>query len=190
MTPHHEGSASDHDLIARVRAGDVVAFELLFRMHAATMLRFALSFVADPDAAEDILQEVFGQIWMQRARWAPSTDVLSYLLAAVRNRALNVVTTSARRTNILQQHAPDEIAAMTPETFADRDVESNEQRTMLWNLIRALPEQRRTVLLLRWRHGLDWSQIAQMMGISDAAARKAHSRALQSLREQLPADLE
>jgi len=175
----------DRDLVSRVRAGDPTAFEELFRLYFAAMLRFAMSFVADPDAAEDIVQEILGRVWMQHATWTPPTDVLSYLLAAVRNRALDIVTTDHRRTTLTRLHGPTSALPQSSES-ADRAVERENHRDILWGVISALPEQRRTVLLLRWRYGLEWEEIAHTMGISVAAARMTHSRALQSLRDRLP----
>jgi RNA polymerase sigma-70 factor (ECF subfamily) len=182
---------NEQQLVRHVRAGDAAAFERLFRMYFAAMLRFAISFVADADIAEDIVQEVFGRIWVQRDIWQPSTDVLSYLLAAVRNRALDIVTTEQRRATLARLHiVPNERSTMGLVTPADRSAELSSQRAVIWGVIHTLPEQRRTVLLLRWRYELEWEEISDIMGISVAAARMTHSRALQTLRERLPNGLE
>jgi RNA polymerase sigma-70 factor (ECF subfamily) len=181
----------EHDLVDRVRAGDATAFESLFHLYFAAMLRFAMSFVAETDVAEDIVQEVFGRIWVQRAAWYPPADVLSYLLAAVRNRALDIVTTEQRRTVTMQRYfGPHAAPTLRPGMAADQHLESVQQQTMLWGVIQTLPEHQRTVLLLRWRYGLEWREIAPIMGISEVAARKSHSRALQTLRKRLPEDFE
>jgi len=180
-----------HDaLVARIRAGDTSAFETMFRTHFAVLFRFAQTFVGDDDSADDIVQDVLGWVWMHRATWAPPTDVLSYLLAAVRNKALDRLRTEKRRADVTQRFvAPGESPAMGTRGAAT-DVDADAIQHHVWHAIMELPEQRRTVLVLRWRHALDWDEIARVMGISVPAARMAHSRALAMLRERLPEALE
>ncbi len=180
-------SPSDTDLILRIQSGDAEALEAMFRLHVAAMMRFAYSFVGDTDAAEDIVQEVVGKVWVNRREWHPKGDVLSYLLAAVRNRALNEVATHKRRTETTRYYLkPSDSPAMGHIGSTDDDTEANERQMQLYGVIHTLPEYQRTALLLRWRHGLEWDEIGKIMHASSAAARKNYSRALQSLRERLP----
>ena len=187
---HRSAAPDEQELITRVRQGDSSAFETLFHRHFAAVLRFAASFVIEQDVAEDIAQEVFGWVWVNRAAWNPPGDVLSYLLAAVRNRALVLIRNDKRRANVTEQYlAPNESPAMAaPKLPMDRVIEDEELITTIWRVIQRLPEQRRTVLLLRWRHGLEWEEVARIMEMSIPAARMAHSRALKTLRERLVDD--
>lgn len=190
-TPRPPGS-EDHRLVAQVRQGDTAAFETIFYSYFAAVSRFASSFVGDRDVAEDLAQDVFGWIWLHRAEWDPAGDVLSYLLTAVRNRALDVLRAEKRHGEATMRYvdpgASPAMAAQAPA--ADAAVEQDERMATVWQVIFMLPEQRRTVLLLRWREGLEFEEIARILQTSVAAVRMHHSRALQALRERLPDGLE
>ena len=178
----------EQELVLRVRDGDPAAFEAVFHRYFAAVLRFAASFGVAAETAEDLAQDVFAWIWTHQREWAPRGDILSYLLAAVRNRALDVVRTDRRRTEVTARYAePGVSPAMSVGAMpADAQVEDAERNQLVWRTILALPEQRRTVLLLRWRHGLEWEEIARIMETTVAAARMNHSRAMHLLRERLP----
>lgn len=180
-------ASNDRTLIARVRDGEAAAFQELFTTYFPACYRFALSFVADVDVAEDMVQELFAWLWTHRATWDPKSDILSYFLAAVRNRALVTARNARRRTGATVRFiAPGESPALgTQDRAVDAAVEARDLADLVWRVIQELPEQRRTVLLLRWRHEMAWDAIARIMELSIPAARMLHSRALQSLRDRL-----
>ena len=74
---------------AAIRAGNEQAFESLFREHYAVLCAFSRKFVTDPDAAEEIVQDLFLGLWEKRADLMPTLSLRSYLFAAVRNSCLN-----------------------------------------------------------------------------------------------------
>src|SRR5687767_5400857 len=78
------------DVVARVRAGDTRALELLFREHYAALCEFSVRYVRQPSLAEELVQDVFADLWARRERWYVHGSVCAYLFAAVRNRALNL----------------------------------------------------------------------------------------------------
>jgi RNA polymerase sigma-70 factor, ECF subfamily len=182
----------DRDLVARIRNGDVAAFETLFSAHFAGCYRFAMSFVGDPEIAQDVAQDVFGWVWLHRAEWSPSYDVLSYLLTAIRNRSLDILRARQRQSTTVDRYiVPGKSPAMAANsTPADILVEQEEQYRTIWRVVESLPEQRRTVVLLRWRHSLGWEEIARVMGTSVGAVQVNHTRALKALRERLPDAIE
>ncbi len=180
--------AHDADLVQRIRESDSAAFEILFRMHSGSVLRFAESFVAERDAAEDLLQEVFGWVWTHRADWYPATDTLTYLLGAVRHRALDRIRNERSRERITSRYSPLEEAFGSSRSNRAIEETLDEQQHMerIWTVIETLSERQRAILALRWKTGLDWPEISTVMRMSIAAAKMQHSRALQAVRERLP----
>jgi RNA polymerase sigma factor (sigma-70 family) len=81
---------------APIAAGDRAAFEALFRLHYRPLCAFATGYVKDADQAEDIVQDLFFRLWLDRAKVTISTSVKAYLYASVRNRCLNAVKTGGR----------------------------------------------------------------------------------------------
>jgi RNA polymerase sigma-70 factor (ECF subfamily) len=81
-----------HELeqIARIRGGDELAFQTMFTAHYTSLCEFAASYV-DSANAEELVQEVFLEIWRRRESWGPPGGVRPHLFAATRNQALNAI---------------------------------------------------------------------------------------------------
>src|SRR4029077_16431055 len=97
----HSGSAtaavfardsSDEILVERIAAGDKLAMQVLFARHRAPVYRWLYRFVGNETVAEDILSDVFFDVWQQASRFEGRAAVTTWLLSIARFKAL-----SARR---------------------------------------------------------------------------------------------
>lgn len=77
-------------LVAGIRAGDVGAFETVFRAYRAPLARFATRVTESPELGDEIVHEVFLKIWKIRATWDIGMSLTAYLFAMTRNTALSV----------------------------------------------------------------------------------------------------
>jgi RNA polymerase sigma-70 factor (ECF subfamily) len=179
--------ASDDELLsARVRGGDLVAYETLFRAWHARLVRYAASLLDDGAAAEDVVQTVFLRIWQNRASFAIRTSLSAYLYTAVRNGALNGIARRRTERDGWQQAVQEQLArrgAALPPTPLDA-LESADIAAVVRRAIDRLPARRREALILRWDHGLSHAEIARTLGISVKGVENHITRALKSLREQ------
>src|SRR5215207_2149794 len=75
--------------VERIRAGDEAAFEALFRALAPGLCTLVTRYVHSRDIAEEIVQDLFLDIWTRRAELAIDRSIAAYLFGAARNRALN-----------------------------------------------------------------------------------------------------
>lgn len=183
-----ESSTSDRtpDVVAGVRAGDAAAFESLFRAHYAALCGFAERYTRSATLAEELVQDLFADLWARRGEWTPRTSVRGYLFAAVRNRALNL-----RRRDALERDWADEEAVAESPTLhrasetADVALEAAELHARLDAALESLPERCRLVMRLRWREQLSYAEIADVMGISTKGVENQLSRGLKALRELL-----
>src|SRR2546430_4768494 len=87
-----DDAASDDALIRRVAAGDQLAMRTLFGRHRIPLYRWLLRIVRDETTAEDLLSDVFLDVWRQAASFEGRASVSTWLLAIARYKAL-----SARR---------------------------------------------------------------------------------------------
>ena len=87
---------SSHDLPQRIREGDEAAFAAMFRTHYDGLCRYVAGYLGSRDAAEDVVQGVFAQIWDDRAHWVVG-ELQPYLYAAVRRRATSLFRRAAVR---------------------------------------------------------------------------------------------
>lgn len=78
---------SDSDLIARIRAGDQLALQTLYGRHHVKVFRFALRLLRNEPSAEDVVSEVFIDVWRNGAHFEGRSEASTWLLAIARNKA-------------------------------------------------------------------------------------------------------
>ena len=91
---------SSQQLLNTLRAGDITAFEMIFKTYYQPLCNYAYSFVQDRDEAEEIVQSTFLSVWEKRADLAIHTGVKPYLYAMVRNAALMLLSTKKSSSNM------------------------------------------------------------------------------------------
>src|SRR5687767_7401266 len=173
---------SVEQLMATLQAGDITAFEMLFRTYYQPLCNYAYTFVQDRDEAEEIVQATFLSVWEKRDKLDIHTGVKPYLYAMVRNAALNIL----KHEKIKQQHVALELAV------ADRSVESvtrtvmaSELETRIHKALEKLPEQCRLVFKLSRFEELKYAEIADQLNISIKTVENQMGKALKIMREQL-----
>lgn len=172
----------DRALVAKLRAGDIRAFELLFHAYFQPLWRFALRYVRASDVAEDLVQTVFEQVWSHRETLTVSGDLRSYLFRAVRNRTINT-----RKHAVVEARVLDLATKVESVTAADPGLMPDEAvfRAQVRRCVDGLPEPRRTAVILRYYEGLGFAEIADVLGSSVKATEMLVARAVRSLRESL-----
>ena len=167
---------SDSQLSDEIRKGNGAAFDRLFRKYYSPLCDFVTRIVKSQDATEDIVQEVFARLWIDRAEWLPEISVRAYLHKAVRNTALNylkhlqVITSwSSKQSEISGGDVAEEVA-------------NRELLSALHEAIEHLPEGSRTIFLLNREEGLTYTEIADVLNISKKTVETQMGRALKALR--------
>jgi RNA polymerase sigma-70 factor (ECF subfamily) len=173
----------EEQLIARVRAGDEQAFEVLYLAHHEALWRFAYGYVRSREVAEELVQEVFLALWSARAGWEVRTRVRAWLYTAVRHQALNHLRHERLTVPILSAGigGPGTLAMGAPPQDAHEAVEAREFDDVVQLAVDNLPERRRIAMTLRWKHDLSAIEIAQVLGTTPEAARVLLTRARQEL---------
>jgi RNA polymerase sigma-70 factor (sigma-E family) len=171
------GGVTNHS-VALVRSEDTpAAISELYRQHWAGLVRLAVLVVDDAESAEDVVQEVFTELYR---KWPldDSRKVLGYLRTAVLNRSRSVL----RRRRVARLYTP-------PSARTDDSAESaaviGESRREVQRALQALPIRSREVVVLRYYLDLPYAEIAQTLGISESTARSTASRALATLTQKL-----
>jgi RNA polymerase sigma-70 factor (ECF subfamily) len=159
------------------------------------LTRFAFHLLADRDAAEEVVQDLFARVWDGRASWQP-VSVRAYLYGAVRNRALNVLKQERFREQVrtrMRSHVATSQEMLTENTTdasdglrADADTLVDQALVERCRVaIETLTERRRTALRLRFDESLTFPQIAVVMGISTESAKQLVFHAVRALRRAL-----
>jgi RNA polymerase sigma-70 factor (sigma-E family) len=157
-----------------------VTFEDFVTLRLAALLRYATVVTWDPHLAEDITQEVLARAQPRWSRIAGLGQPEAYVKRMVVNEFLSW---RRRRAARLQTHASIEhLAGSTPDPSTAWD-----ERDAALRLIATLPAQQRAAIALRFYEDLSYEEIADLLGCRPGTARAHVSRALSTLRAQLPA---
>jgi len=141
--------------------------EALYRRHAPSVFRFALSLSGSPAAAEDLTSETFVRLWTARDRVDLST-VLGYLFTITRHLYLQGVARDRRR-------GPMDAEPIDTRPLHDDVVETRSELDSVLADLQTLPESDRTALLMRAHDDIPYAEIAAALRISVGSAKvKVH----------------
>ncbi len=150
-----------------------------------TVTAIALAITRDVQASEDIAQEAFLKAWQQLDRLKNSASFLPWLRQITRNLARDWLR--AQHGRPLSGEAAEIAIGMAADpgpTPSERLLQTEEE-IVATEIISALPEDSREALLLFYREGQSSQQVAELLGLSDAAVRKRLSRARSMVRDEL-----
>jgi RNA polymerase sigma-70 factor (ECF subfamily) len=167
----------DASLLAQVKRGDEQAMASLFDRYSKVVYSVALRVLRDPASAEDVLQEIFMQIWRSPDGFIATRGSLGGWLAVVsRNRSID----SLRRRRPTE--TTDDMVLASPYNLA-----AESERTLMLEKARAaitlLPSEQRKTLEMAFFDGLTHTEIAEMTGDPLGTVKTRIRSALQSLRK-------
>jgi len=182
----------DDELMALAAADHRRAFELVAARHLGLLAGFCAKFLGSRRAGEEVAQDVLVEAWTGRRRYRPQGRLRVLLLTMARTRCLNRVRDDRRRLarGPALVEVPDEAtAAATPGGQLD-DLLAQERGRQVRSALLDLPEQLREAVLLRFDHGLDYAEIAGIVGRPEATVRSRVFHALKRLRRALAVEEE
>ena len=181
--------ANNEAVFEALRRGDATAYATLFSAYYQRLCRYAMRFVHDEDATEDLVQDCFLRLYEHRAALTP-TSLSSLLFTMVRNGCLNYlkhkVLVDGYQTEALKQSGGSEqLYALDMTGNADAVVLYDDLRHQLDAIIDALPPRTREVFAMSRNDGMKNKEIAAALGISEKVVEKHVTKALPALRTGL-----
>lgn len=173
-----QSDAAERVWVERIRAGDIQAFEALYRAYWHRLYAFAFRYVRSKEDAEDVTQEVFLRIWRGREHWVPAGAVRNYLYLSVRNAARDRMA----RVVVAERWRVRQVAA-TSET--QPNLESAELAAVVEQALAELPPKRAAVCRLRLIDGLSYAEIAHRLAIGAKTVETQLARGLKFLRDRI-----
>jgi RNA polymerase sigma-70 factor (ECF subfamily) len=175
----------DIDLIARIRAGDELAFQQLFQRYYRELCAYASRIDRAGGSAEEVVQETFFRIWKHRER-LQTVDMLSnYLYAITRNVALNRVARAKTEERWRLGAEAEVLEAPGSAEEAEGAVREMEMAFAIERAIGQLPPRCREAFLLRRQGHLSYLDIAQRMQTTPKTVENQIAKALKLLRTAL-----
>lgn len=178
---------TDEDLIREISQGNKSAFDQLFRNYYMALRHYAQRFVKDITQAEDIVQDVFFNIWIKREQIDNVKSIGAYIKTAVHNECISKLRKNLKTGIIAIDDIADfELENLYGEIFQYQDsVSSKELSIVIGRAIDDLPPQSRNVFILSRSFGFKNKEIAAHLNISVKAVEKHITKALSILREKL-----
>lgn len=176
-------SASDEILIGRIAQGDRLAMQVLFARHQVRVYRFVLRLVRNPALAEDLISEVFLDVWRQADRFEGRSAVSTWLLAIARFKALS----SMRRKP--EEELDEGAAGAIVDTSDNPEVslQKKDKGSALKECLKALSPEHREVIDLVYYHEKSVEEVAEITGIPEATVKTRMFYARRKLSELLKA---
>ena len=158
---------SDETLIGIIAEGDKRAMQVLYARHNVRVYRFILRFTGNPSTAEDVVSEVFLDVWRQADSFESKSLVSTWLLAIARYKALSALR---RRTD---EHLDDKIAATIEDTADNPEtaVGTKDRNIIIQKCLKALSPAHREVLDLVYYHEKSVDEVARIVGVPAATVK-------------------
>jgi RNA polymerase sigma-70 factor (ECF subfamily) len=174
-------ATSDEMLLESIAAGEKAAMHVLYARHNVRVYRFILRIVGDTSVAEDLVSQVFLDVWRTAGQFEGRSQVSTWMLAIARFKALTALRN--RRHEDIEQEEVLQIADTgdTPETAMDRSQTSSTLR----KAIAQLSPAHREIIDLVYYHEKSVEEVGQIIGIPQATVKTRMFYARKHLAELL-----
>ena len=174
-------TTSDEVLIARIARGDRLAMQVLFARHHVRVYRFVLRLVRNEATAEDLISDVFLDIWRQAGKFEGRSQVSTWMLSIARFKALSV----------LRKRPEEELDEETAERIEDQSddpettLAKKDKGALLRQCLTALSAEHREIVDLVYYHEKSVEEVAGIVGIPEATVKTRMFYARKKLSELL-----
>src|ERR1700730_5377208 len=176
-------ATSDEALNGRIASGERLAMQVLFTRHHLRVYRFILRLVRNESLAEDLISEVFLDVWRQAGRFEGRSSASTWLLAIARFKAL-----SALRRRPDQELDEDKAAAVEdPGDDPEVSIQKKDKGAVLRQCLTALSPEHREIVDLVYYHEQSVEDVARIVGIPENTVKTRLFYARKRLSELLKA---
>ncbi|MEM1138138.1 MAG: RNA polymerase sigma-70 factor, partial [Bacteroidota bacterium] len=154
---------TDKDLIVRIKENSTEAFDILFMRYFQKLYHFAYKFLKSHEEAEEIVQEVFIQLWEKRLQLNPEYSFNSYIFTVAKNKVLNVIRKKVSEKKYLESITTK---GVLHDFSTENDIHFKELNEISKEAINALSPKRKMIFQLSREKDMTYEEIAQQLGIS------------------------
>ena len=178
-----QAQTSDVDILRGIAGGDEQALSALYDRYRLILFGLILRILHSQAEAEDVLQEVFLQVWRRASDFDETRGrPFTWLVTLARSRAIDRLRSLGSRERTAQESARD-----VPDSISDAadDAVKSEQGEIVRAALRELPEEQRRTLLLAYFEGLTQSEIAERLKTPLGTIKTRMRSGMTKLRESL-----
>jgi len=176
-------ASSDEALISRIAAGDRLAMQVLYARHHVRVYRFVLRIVGNPSVAEDLISEVFLDVWRQAGKFEARSAASTWMLAIARFKALSAMRRKP------EEELDEDMAGAIEDPSDDPEVvaQKKDKSEILRKCLTALSPDHREIIDLVYYHEKSVEEVASIVGIPEATVKTRMFYARKKLSELLKA---
>jgi RNA polymerase sigma-70 factor (family 1) len=170
------------EIILRLKIDDQSAVDELFAFYYPRLYHFSKSILKIENEIDDVLQDVFVKIWINRQKIGNAETFNSYLFTITRNEVLNLI-----RKNLKDRNFRDELylLSVAEEYHTQNSVEFEEIKSRIDQIVAALPEKRQKVFILSRSEGLSNKEISQRLNISEKTVEDHMTHSIRKIKQSL-----
>ncbi len=172
---------SDEKLMLEIKAGNMIAFDALYKNYSKKLFNFAYSILKSQEESENIVQDVFLKLWESRAKVEKDSSVKSYLFSIAYNSTISILRKKIKNNEFI------EYLKSLQEPYEEPALiyEYKELTDKLHNIVLQLPLRQKEIYILHKEEGLTYQDIAEKLNISINTVENHMSRALKTVRLKL-----
>ncbi|MFY9153194.1 MAG: sigma-70 family RNA polymerase sigma factor [Prolixibacteraceae bacterium] len=168
---------------AKFKEGDFASLGVLFEIHYQELFYYGIKIVPLPELVKDSIQDLFTDVWERRKKMTGVGNFKAYLLISLRRELI-------RRINkVRKENQGDTLNTLqfsfSAEDFLISDEENRNHSKLLTGSMQSLTERQREVILLRFFHGLEFHEIAQVLEMNVQSVRNLLFRAIDKIRKDM-----
>jgi RNA polymerase sigma-70 factor (family 1) len=169
-------------LIDRLKKGEEIAYEMLFKEYYKVLTIFAVKYLKDLEASKELVQELFVHIYEKRENLDINSSLKSYLFRSVHNRCINSINAQKIRDRYAEHY--NKTSDFKTNTL-EQDVNVSELENALHIAINNLPPKCKAIFKMNRFEGLSNHEIAEKLTLSKRTVETQISKALKILRVKL-----
>jgi RNA polymerase sigma-70 factor (family 1) len=160
-----DGLGDESGTLLKMKNGDVSAFDEIYLHYGPRIYRNILRLVKDEALAEEVLQDVFLRIWQKRHSLEVETSFKSYLFRIAHNLVIDLFRRAAFDRDLLTH-----LSRFSAESYSNTEeiTDLKDAEMLLTEAIDALPPQRKKIFLLCKMEGKTYSEVSDLLGISQS----------------------
>ena len=169
----------DTRIVNKIKKGDISTFESLFHEYYPGMCSYAESLVAKPDIAEEVVQDVFFNIWKNKNNFKIVVSLKTYLFRSVFNNSM-LYLRKRKRERTLNENWTEFQPVQSNEI--SEEMEAREMKALISYTLHSLPERTQEIFRLSRFEGLKYKEIAEKLSISVKTVEANMGKALKALK--------
>ena len=173
---------SDEKLMQEIKVNNMFAFDMLFKKYSKRLYKFAYSILKSREESENIVQDVFLNLWESRNKVEKDLSVKQYLFTIAYNSVISIIRKKVRESQFIEYLKSMQDLNQEPVNI---DLEYHELTEKLEDIVNHLPDRQKSVYLLHKVEGLKYSEIAERLNISVNTIENHMSRAFKTIRKKL-----